>query len=93
MRLGEPCGGCNKLFGLVAVDRLDQRVAGGKMAIESPGPDTRGPRDLIEAGPRPFSAKAAFAVSSKRMRLRCASARGLRTAAAFALIDHAENTP
>ena len=49
MPLREAVGGCNKLLGLVAVDRRDQRVAGGEMAVESPGPDTRGPRDLIEA--------------------------------------------
>jgi len=37
-------------------------------------------RDLIEAGPGSFP-QSAFAVSSKRTRLRSASARGLRTAA------------
>ena len=50
MRLREAGGGYDKLLGLVAVDRRDQRVAGGEMAVESPGPDTSGARDLIEAG-------------------------------------------
>jgi hypothetical protein len=50
MRLREAGGGYDKLLGLVAVDRRDQRVAGGKMAVERPGPDTSGARDLIEAG-------------------------------------------
>jgi hypothetical protein len=50
MRLREAAGGCDKLLGLVAVDRRDQRVAGGEVAAESPGPDTSGARDLIEAG-------------------------------------------
>jgi hypothetical protein len=50
MRFREASGGYDKLLGLVAVDRRDQRVAGGEMAVESPGPDTSGARDLIEAG-------------------------------------------
>jgi hypothetical protein len=37
MRLREAAGGYDKLLGLVAVDRRDQRVAGGEMAVESPG--------------------------------------------------------
>ena len=42
-----------------------------------------------EAGADPFSAKAAFAVSSKRTRLRSASTRGLRTSAG----SHADSMP
>ena len=49
MRLREAVGGCDKLLGLVAVDRGDQRLAGGEMAVESPGPDSGGASDLIEA--------------------------------------------
>jgi hypothetical protein len=51
MHFREAAGGCNELLGLVAVDRRDQRIASGEMAVESPGPDTGDPRDLIEAGP------------------------------------------
>ena len=57
MRLREAAGGYDKLLGLVAVDRRDQRVAGGEMAVESPGPDTSDPRDLIEAGGRSLFCK------------------------------------
>jgi hypothetical protein len=46
VRLREAVGSCNELLSLVAVDRRHQRVAGGKMAVESPGPDTSGSRDL-----------------------------------------------
>jgi hypothetical protein len=81
MRLREAAGGCDKLLGLVAVDRRDQRVAGGEMAVESPGPDPSGACDLIEAGGRSLFCKSGFEVSSKRTRLRSASALGLRTAA------------
>ena len=91
--LGEADGGCNKLFRLVAVDRLDQRVAGGKMTVESPGPDTRGSRDLIEAGPRPFFSEGGLRgfeqadAVALRIRARLAGSSGLP------LIDHVENTP
>ena len=93
MRLRETVGGCNKLLGLVAVDRRDQRVAGGVMAVESPGPDTGDPRDLIKAG-----AGSLFCESRLR-RFEQADAVALRIGSrladsgGFALIDHAEKTP
>jgi hypothetical protein len=87
--LRQAIGGCDKPLGIVAVDRRDQRVPGGEMAVQRLRPDTGAPRYLIEAGADPFSAKAAFAVSSKRTRLRSASTRGLRTSAG----SHADSMP
>jgi hypothetical protein len=93
MRLREAAGGRDKLLGLVAVDRRDQRVAGGKMAVKSPGPDTSGARDLIEAG-----AGSLFCEGSLR-RFEQADAVALRIgsrltdSSGFALIGHAENAP
>jgi hypothetical protein len=93
MRLGEVVGGGDKLFGLVAVDRLDQSVAGGEMAIESPGADTRDPRDLIEAGRRSLFRESGF----RRFEQPDAIALGIGSWLAddswFGLIGHAENTP
>jgi hypothetical protein len=60
VRLREGVGGCEKLLGLVALDRRDQRVPGGEMAVEGPGPDTSGPRDLIEAGGRSIFCESGF---------------------------------
>jgi hypothetical protein len=66
------------------------------MTIESAGPYTRGPRDLIEAGPRSF-----FSEGGLR-RFEQADAVALGIGARFAggsgllllfVIDHAENTP
>jgi hypothetical protein len=93
MGLREAAGGYDKLLGLVAVDRRDERVAVGEMAVESPGPDTSGARDLIEAG-----AGSLFSESG----LRCfeqADAVALRIGSrltdsdGFVFISHAENSP
>ncbi|WNV10188.1 hypothetical protein RSO67_03045 [Tardiphaga sp. 709] len=58
--------GLGKLLGLVAVDRLDQRVTGREVAIQRPDSNAREPRDLLKTGGLPFSANVAFAVSSNR---------------------------
>jgi len=93
MHFRDAVGGCDKLLGLVAVDRRDQRVAGGEMAVEGPGPDTGGPCDLIEAG-----AGSLFSESGLR-RFEQADSVALRIGSrltdsgGFALIGHAENTP
>src|ERR1700738_139655 len=52
LRLRKEVGGSNKALRLGSVDGRDQRVAGGKMAIESPGSDTGCSRNPIEAGTR-----------------------------------------
>jgi hypothetical protein len=63
------------------------------MAVKSPGPDTGGPRDLIEAG-----AGSLFRESGLR-RFEQADAIALRIgsrltdSSGFALIGHAENAP
>jgi len=57
MRLGQASHCHDKLLGLIAVDRRNQRVAGRKMTVERPDPDTGGSRDLIEAGIRSFFGK------------------------------------
>jgi hypothetical protein len=76
-----------------AAGGYDKRVAGGEMAVESPGPDTSGARDLIEAG-----AGSLFSESG----LRCfeqADAVALRIGSrltdsdGFVFISHAENSP
>ena len=92
MRLGEPVGGGNKLFGLVAVDRLDQGVAGGEMAIERPGADTRGPRDLVEAGRRSLFRESGLRRFKQADAVTLRIGSRLADSSGFSLIGHAENT-
>ena len=93
MRLREAVGGCNKLLGLVAVDRRDQRVAGGEMAVESPGPDTSDPRDLIEAGAGSLFCESGLRRFEQADAVALGIGSRLTDSSGFVLIGHAENTP
>jgi hypothetical protein len=93
MRLREAAGGYDKLLGLVAVDRRDQRVAGGEMAIESPGSDTGDPRDLIEAGGRSLFCKSGLRRFEQADAVALRIGSRLADSSGFVLIGHAENTP
>jgi hypothetical protein len=50
MRFHEALGIRREAVQRVAVDLLDQRIAGRKMPVERADSDTRRPRDLIQAG-------------------------------------------
>jgi hypothetical protein len=93
MRLGKAVGGGNQLFGLVAVNRLDQGVAGGEMAIESPGADTRGPRDLIEAGARSLFRESGLRRFEQKDAVTLRIGSWLADGSWFNLIGHAEKYP
>ena len=93
MRLGEAVGGGDELFGLVAVDRLDQGVAGGEMAIERPGADAGGPRDLIEAGGRSLFRESGLRRFEQADAVTLRIGSWLADSSWFTLIGHAENTP
>jgi hypothetical protein len=93
VRLREAIGGCDKLFGLVAVDRRDQRVAGGEMAVESPGPDTSGARDLIEAGVGSLFCEGGLRRFEQADAVALRVGSRLSDSSGIVLIGHAENTP
>ena len=68
---GELLLGCGQFFNLSPIDRLDQRIARRKVAIESSRSDLCFFGDVVEA---------CFASSRMRSRLLCASVRGFRGA-------------
>lgn len=91
--IGQPRGGGDELLRLIAVDRLHQRVARGKMTVERPSPDTRSPRNLIEAGPRSFFSKGSLRGFEQADAVPLRVGARLAGDSGFPLINHAENTP
>ena len=68
--------GCGQFFHLSPIDRLDQCIPGGKVAIQSSRSNAGLFGDVVEAGIRPERVNASFATSRIRSRFRCASVRG-----------------
>ena len=53
----EPARCRGQLFHLAPIDRFDQRIPRREMAIQGTGPDTRLPRDVVQAGSSPVARK------------------------------------
>ena len=60
MRFGQPRGRFSKLVRFVAIDRFDERVAGGEMAIEGSNTEASHARNLLKAGAGAFIGESYF---------------------------------
>jgi hypothetical protein len=63
------------------------------MTVESPGPYAGGPRDLVEAGPRPFLGKSGLRGFEQADAVALRIGARLADGCCLPLVDHAENTP
>jgi hypothetical protein len=63
------------------------------MAVESPGPDTGDPRDLIKAGARSLFCESGLRRFEQADPVALRIGARLTDSGGFALIGHAENTP